>query len=81
VVPKQLSYQTPETGPEQDTLLRSYATFKQFTDDYRSMTQLGWKVVALIEPDRPGFPWLPLCLLRRFLEPYRYRVVFVRKRS
>jgi hypothetical protein len=80
VVSTQLPNQTLEPGPDEVILLKNYPSMKQFADDYKVRSRLGWRVARVVEPDKPKRPCLPVCILRRLSKRYQYRVVFVRKR-
>lgn len=80
MVSKQLPNPTLEPGPDEVTLLKTYASMKELANDYRIRTRLGWRAVKVMEPEKPKRPGLPVCILRRFSRRYQYRVIFVRKR-
>ena len=69
-----------EIGPEEITLVEDYPSIREFAIDYKLKTRLGWRVVKVLAPEESGRRGLPLCVLRRFSQRYRYHVVFVRQR-
>jgi hypothetical protein len=81
VVEETLSDETEELGSGEPALARSYPHLKALANDYKVKSRDGWTVATIIEPDSPSRPWLPLCIMRRFSNRYRYLVIYVRKQG